>query len=288
MMKRGVVQPSQSPWASPVVLVAKKDSSTRFCVDYRKLNAITKMDVYPLPRIDDSLDQLAHAKHFSTLDILTGYWQVKMEEASQEKTAFTVCLFEFRVMPFSLCNVPATFQRLMENVLPGLVRDQCIVYIDNILAIGKHLENLQKVFGRLHQAGLRLKPSKCRLAQQSVEYLGYVMSEPGIDPKKVDCGVLSQAGQSPIPQIVFGSCLLLPEIHPWFFRSAQPLYVLTKKNVPFEWTQPCQNAFDELKWMMTEAPVLEFPDFEREFVPKQMLLGQAWELYFPKSKEMKH
>ena len=122
ILDHGVIQPSSSPWASPIVLVAKKDGSTQFCVDYRKLNAITKLDVYPLPRIDNSLDLLAETRFFSTLDIASGYWQVGMEEESQEKTAFTTHtgLFEFTVMPFGLCNAPATFQRLMENVLTGL------------------------------------------------------------------------------------------------------------------------------------------------------------------------
>ena len=131
MEEQGVIQPSHSPWASPIVLVAKKDGSTRFCVDYRKLNVITKMDVYPLPRIDDMLDLLANNQYFSTLDLASGYWQVKMDQSLQEKTAFTtqVGLHEFRVMPFGLCNAPATFQRLMEKVLHGLVGRICLVYV---------------------------------------------------------------------------------------------------------------------------------------------------------------
>ena len=185
-------------------------------MDYCKLNAATKMDVYPLPRIDDSLDLLAHTKYFSTLDLASGYWQVKMDDAFWEKTAFTthVGLYEFHVMPFGLCNAPATFQRLMENVLAGLVSNRCLLYIDDILVIGRtfqeHLENLRKVFERLHQAGLRLKPTKFHLVQLRVEYLGYIVSEAGIaaDPRKVEAVVVDAAVTELVSWIVLSSSLI--------------------------------------------------------------------------------
>ena len=112
MLEQGIVKPSGSPWASPVVLVAKKDSSMRFCVDYCRLNSITRMDTYPLPQVDDSLDLLSQTSHFSTLDLASGYWQVGMEASSQSKTAFCAHsgLYEFTVMPFGLCNAPTTFK----------------------------------------------------------------------------------------------------------------------------------------------------------------------------------
>ncbi len=134
MKDRDVIQPSTSPWASPVVLVRKKDGSLRFCVDYRKVNAITRKDAYPLPRIDDSLDALSRAKWFSTIDLLSGYWQVEMSEEDQEKTAFCTqdVLFEFKGMPFGLCNAPA----LMNLTLAGLQWSSCLVYMDDVVIVG--------------------------------------------------------------------------------------------------------------------------------------------------------
>ena len=187
-MLKQVVQPSSSAWASPVVLVPKKDGNLRFCVDYRKVNAVTKKDVYPLPRVDDILDTLGKAKYFSTLDLSSGYWQIKMDPATREKSAFTThCgLFEFLRMPFGLCNSPATFQRLMQTILAGLEWKSCYVYIDDILVFSKtweeHLAHLQEVFDRLHKAGLTLKPIKCSFLRESVPFLGHIISQRGIQP----------------------------------------------------------------------------------------------------------
>lgn len=128
ILKRGVIEVCSSPWSSPVVLVKKKDGTTRFCVDYRRLNNVTIKDAYPLPRIDDSLDQLSGTKFFSTLDLNAGYWQVEMADKDRAKTAFVTRngLYSFKVMPFGLCNVPATFERLIESVLRGLQRQHCL------------------------------------------------------------------------------------------------------------------------------------------------------------------
>lgn len=141
MLQRGIIRPSNSPWASPVVLVTKKDGSIRFCVDYRRLNTITRKDMYPLPRIDDALDCLQGAKFFSSLDLRSGYWQVPVAEADRSKTAFITPdgLFEFNVMPFGLCNAPATFERMMDSILRGLKWKTCLCYLDDIVIFPRTL-----------------------------------------------------------------------------------------------------------------------------------------------------
>ena len=160
MLSKHIIQPSSSPWAFPKVLVRKKDGTLRFCVDYRKLNGLTQKDAYPLPRIDDALDTLAGSKWFTTLDLMSGYWQVEISNQDREKTAFCTPdgLFEFNVMPFGLCNAPATFQRLMDAVLAGLQWNSCLVYLNDVIIPGKdlddHLHNIQVVLERLRQAGL--------------------------------------------------------------------------------------------------------------------------------------
>ena len=161
MLRDGVIQSSISPWASPVVMVKKKDGSMRFCVDFRKVNDATIKDAHPLPRIDDTLESLHGAKFFSTLDLKSGYWQVPIREQDKEKTAFRTCsgqLYEFNQLPFGLCNAPATFSRLMDRALAGLAWNICLYYLDDIIVFSasweEHLERLRAVFERLRRANL--------------------------------------------------------------------------------------------------------------------------------------
>ena len=186
MQKNGIIQPSCSPWASPVVLVRKKDNTLRFCIDYQRLNSVTKADVFPIPRIDDLLDQLGKSRYYSTLDLASGYWQIRVHPDSREKTAFITNqgLFEFCVMPFGLTNVPAVFQRLMQRVLMGLNPvdgpDFVTVYIDDVLIFSKtleeHLTHIHSVLKRLLDVGLKLKPGKCKFLRKEVEYLGHILT----------------------------------------------------------------------------------------------------------------
>ena len=181
MLTGGQIEASDSPWSSPVVLVTKKDGGTRFCVDYRQLNDATVKDAYPLPRIDDTLDMLAGKQWFSTLDLASGYWQVSLSRDARAKMAFATHsgLFQFRVMPFGLCNAPATFERLMDRVLQGLRWSRCLVYLDDIISFGgtfgAALSNLALIFERLRSYGLQLKSSKCHLFRESVPFLGHIL-----------------------------------------------------------------------------------------------------------------
>ena len=158
---------------------SKKDGSKRLCLDYRRLNEVTVKDTYPLPRIDDSLDALGGAKFFSTLYLASGNWQVEMDDDARAKSAFvtTSCLYEWSVLPLSLCNAPSTFERLMDCVLTGLRWETLLVYLDDVIVFGKpvseSISRLQEVLTRFRGAGLKLKPSKCNLFQTKVHYLGH-------------------------------------------------------------------------------------------------------------------
>lgn len=193
LLQRGLIVPSKSPWASPVVLVDKKDGTQRFCVDYRRVNKETKKDAFPIPHIQDTLDSLAGAEYYSTLDLCSGYWQVELDPETADETAFAVRsgLYQWRVMPFGLCNAPATFSRLMETVFRGLNHEILLLYLDDVVVFGNSVDEeiarLQMVFDRLRAANLKLKPKKCELFKTSVQYLGHVVSKAGVetDPQKV-------------------------------------------------------------------------------------------------------
>ncbi len=168
----------------------KKDGKLRFCVDYRTLNSITKKDVYPLPRKEDSLAMLKKGNFFTTLDLFAGYWQIPLASDSKEKTAFITDsgLYEFNVMPFGLCNAPTTFQRFMDATLAGLEWKSLLVYMDDIIifssTFSEHVKDLDEVFTRLDIANITLNINKCEFFKEKIHYLGHVVSVEGIQPSQ--------------------------------------------------------------------------------------------------------
>ena len=195
MLDIGAIRKSNSPWASVVVLVRKKDGSPQFCIDLRRLNARTIKDAYSLPHIEETLDCLGGAHIFTSLDLKSGYWQMKMDEASKELTAFTVGPLGFYKcdrMQFGLTNAPATFQHLMESCLGDLHLNWCIIYLDDIIVFAsspeEHIRRLRGLFQKLAEAWLKLKPSKCEFFKSCINYLGHVVSADGIecDPKQIE------------------------------------------------------------------------------------------------------
>ena len=276
MFEQEIIEPSDSPWSAPICLVTKKDGTCRFCIDFRKLNAVTIKDAYPLPRIDETLDSLSGSMWFSSLDLASGYWQIKMSDSSKTKTAFVVPhrgLFHFNVMPFGLTNAPAPFQRLMEKVLINLTPHKCLCYLDDIIIVGKTfteaLENLREVFQRLREANLKLKSKKCWLFQTQVSYLGHLESEEGIkcDPSKIEA-----IEHWPTPtnktevRSVLGLIGYYRKFIPDFAEKAKPLTKLTRKNARFTWNSECENAFTNLKETLVCAPVLAFPQKQGIFI----------------------
>lgn len=269
MLEKGVIRPSCSSWASPVVLVKKKDGTVRFCIDFRRLNKITQKDVYPMPRIDDALDCLQGSNYFSSIDLRSGYWQVPMAESSKDKTAFATPdgLFEYNVMPFGLCNAPATFERMMDNVLRGLKWKVCLRYLDDVVVFSQtfeeHLRRLDNILSALSKAGLQLNTKKCRFASRSIRVLGHIVSKEGIQP---DPDKIRAVSHFPHPQSVkdvrsfLGLCSYFRRFVRGFACLAEPLYRLLNKNTTFSWSSECEQSFDKLKHLLTSDPILRHFD----------------------------
>ena len=224
--------------ASGKVAEARDYRSFRLCVNYRGLNRVTIKDAYPVPRIDETLDALTGAEWFSTLDLASGYWQVALDEDAARKSAFVVRngLYQWRCMPFGLCNAPATFERLMDRVMAGLQWDILLIYLDDVIVFGKTVEEeikrLRVVLSRLREAGLKLKPSKCFLFQKQVNYLGHIVSSKGVatDPEKVRA-----VAEWPTPKCVkevrsfVGLASYYRRFVCGFAEVASPLHALTGK-----------------------------------------------------------
>ncbi|XP_063962087.1 uncharacterized protein LOC135155782 [Lytechinus pictus] len=283
MVDQKIIRPSKSSFASPIVLVRKKDGSLRLCIDYRKLNDRTVKDSFPLPRIEETLEALSGSKYFSTLDLAHGYFQVVMDKDSIDKTAFRVPwgLYEFMKMPQCLTNSPSTFQRVMECILGDLNLSQILLYLDDILIFSEtfeeHLRRLDTVLSRLHEHGLKVKGKKCDLFQREVRYLGHIVSNDGI---AVDQDKVERVATWPVPKNAkelrsfLGLASYYRRFIPNFSKIAAPLHALTgssqkgkkREQATFKWDDEEETAFQELKRTLTTAPVLAHPRFDRNFI----------------------
>lgn len=274
MLNAGIITSSKSPWASPMVLVKKKNGEHRVCIDYRKLNSQTIKDSYPIPRIDDYLDMLMGAKVFSTLDLKNGYYQIPISEDDKEKTAMITPfgLYEFNVMPFGLCNAPATFQRVMTRILDKLIGVCCLVYMDDVIVYSKsmesHIEDLKKVMNMINQAGLKLHYDKCSFGQEKVNYLGYVISNNLIS---TDQNKIKAINQFPLPKTMkqlksfLGLANYYRRFIPSFSALCAPLYELTRNKKLESWSKKNIKVFEEIKKALVSPSVLCMPDFNKEF-----------------------
>ncbi|RLN36021.1 polyprotein [Panicum miliaceum] len=275
MLRQGVIVINHSPFSSPMLLVGKKDGTWRLCVDYRCLNAITIKNRFPLPIIDELLDELAGTVWFTCLDMRAGYHQIRLKPGEEYKTAFRTHMghYELKVMSYGLTGGPATFQSTMNTILAPLLRKGVLVFIDDILIYSATLEEheklLQQVFDILRQHQFKIKRSKCTFARKEITYLGHIVSGCGVatDPKNV-----TAVQQWPVPMNVkevrgfFGLAGYYRKFVKGFGMLSKPLTELLKKNHPFVWSHEQQEAFEVLKVALTSAPVLALPDFKKQFV----------------------
>uniref|UniRef100_A0A8C5BVU7 Gypsy retrotransposon integrase-like protein 1 n=1 Tax=Gadus morhua TaxID=8049 RepID=A0A8C5BVU7_GADMO len=287
LLEAKVIRESNSPFASPIVLVRKKDGSLRMCVDYRLLNRKTRKDAFPLPRIEESLDSLAGARWFTTLDLASGYNQVPVTEQDKSKTAFCTPfgLFEFNRMPFGLCNAPSTFQRLMQRMFGDQQCQSLLLYLDDIVvfssSVSQHLQRLEVVLSRLQREGLKVKLEKCAFFKREVRYLGHIISSRGVstDPAKIEA-VAEWQRPCHVSELrsFLGFASYYRRFVEGFAKLAGPLHKLgaehagtrskrgSGRDLGSAWTPQCEQSFEALKAKLVSAPVLAYADFARPFI----------------------
>ena len=268
MKAKGVIRESVSPWASPICLVSKKDGGVRLCVDYRKVNNLVKPDGFPLPRVQDCLDAVAESKWFSTFDLTSGYYQIPLKSQDIPKSAF-VCKYghyEMTRMPFGLNNAAGTFQRTMELALQGLQWVICLIYIDDIVVFGRsfeeHIKRVEEVLKRIQAAGLKLKADKSNMFQDSVLFLGHIVSGEGVKPNPTN---IAKVVEWPRPKsakqvrqfVALGS--YYRRFVKDFATMVRPMVELTKKGRKFIWTEACERSFEMVKKALVSSDVMGYP-----------------------------
>lgn len=285
MLGDGVVEPSKSPWSSPVVLVKKPSGKYRFCIDFRKLNSSTEKDAYPLPHINAILENLRGAKYISTIDLKQGYWQVPLSPSSRPLTAFTVPgkgLYQFSVLPFGLHSAGATFQRLLDGVIGPELEPRAFAYLDDLILVSssfeEHLELLKDVFERLRKAGLQINVEKCQFCRKELRYLGHMLDERGIrtDLEKVTA-IVEFARPTNVKTLrsFLGVASWYRRFIAGFAKLSTALTKLLRKTSKWEWNEEQENAFNVLKQRLSTAPILACPDFTKRFVVQTDASGEG-------------
>uniref|UniRef100_A0A8C1KT19 Gypsy retrotransposon integrase-like protein 1 n=1 Tax=Cyprinus carpio TaxID=7962 RepID=A0A8C1KT19_CYPCA len=275
MLRLGIIEPSNSEWCHPIVLVPKKDGSIRFCIDIRYLNSVSQFDSYPTPRISDLIDRLGQSKYLTTMDLSKGYWQIPLTSPSRPLTAFRTPrgLFHFKVLPFGLHGAVATFQRLIDQVLRGL--PFAAAYLDDIVIYSntweEHVQHLAEVLQRLQNAGLTVNPTKCAIAKQETEYLGYVIGQGVVRPQVKKVQALEGCA---VPQTrkdmrsFLGMAGFYHRFVPNFSSRAAPLTDMVGARCPnqLQWTEERLKAFRDIQGALATSAVLHNPDFSRPFI----------------------
>ena len=279
LMEYDMIEPSKSPWACGVVMAKKKGGQLRFCCDFRYLNAVTIKDAYPIPRIDESLSKLGDAKFFTTLDLGSAFWQVPLRKQDREKTGFAceLGLFQWKRMPFGLCNATATFQRLMAQALTSVTKkygNLIMCYVDDVViatpTLENHIERLEEVFSCMKRAGLKCKPSKCEILRDSIKYLRRLVDKHGVrpDPEAVEAVLTWKAPKTDTQLMSFlGFANYYREFIKGYADKIYPMQRLMRnKGKKFTWTDEAQVSFENIKRELCEAPVLGMPTEKGMFV----------------------
>lgn len=273
LVDNGLAEPSSSPWSSPCLLIPKPDHTFRFCTDYRKVNAKTKPDSFPLPRMEDCVDRVGSARFVTKLDLLKGYWQVPLTPRAAEISAFVTpdCFMQYSVMSFGLRNAPATFQRLMCKVLSGV--PNCEVYLDDIVLYSSsswsdHIQLILTVFERLRDASLTLNLAKCEFGKATVTYLGKQVGQGQVRPVEAKIQAISEF-PTPRTKREVRRFLGMSGYYRSFCRNFSdvvlPLTNLLRNSMDFQWSVDCEAAFQNAKTLLCSAPVLAAPNFDLPF-----------------------
>ena len=280
MLEQGIIRPSSSPWSSPVHLVPKKMDKSgkqkwRMVIDYRKLNEKTINDKYPLPNIADILDKLGKSQYFSTLDLCSGFHQIELHEEDTQKTAFNTNAghYEFKRMPFGLTNAPATFQRVMDNVLRGIQNEKCAVYLDDIIifstSLQEHIERLKAVFDRLRKSNFKIQLDKCEFLSKEVAYLGHIITPEGVKPNPDKIKAVLKYPIPKTPKEIKAFLGLVGYYRRFikdFAKLTKPLTRCLKKGAKIEITEDYKVAVEKCKQILVNHPILTYPDFSKPFI----------------------